>query len=402
MEPTESAGRWTQEEHAAFLRGMQMFGRRWTKVAQVVGSRTTVQVRSHAQKWEIKRAKEGNKTKENIGGDGAFDIPAARPGGIFDGKGAPQQNTAGRGRRKGNRKATAGDLEEKFPNVTQNPMLAKRGRGISGTRSGSKASRSTERSVMGQTKQTGRRGRPPAIRTNTDRSHHEDYDYGDQSGGVTDHEGYSAGSSFEASYHESSFWAEARGGAPSFEQGAWRGTSDDTVEESGMKMDDSTNTGMRDFGIGSLGASTHWGSTTSMEAMQEPDQIDVIAANAASSFNANMWALTWDEDGVGDAGDGEQWMEDWVSEEFSSDYTSSDLTMDTDDGLFYDPSTPPFTWGSNFPGSYGIAGSFPGSMPPPPPPLSTTTSCVSIQLEGELDMDPLDAMDAELLIQSGQ
>jgi len=33
---------------------MGIYGRRWTKVADVVGTRTTVQVRSHAQKWEIK------------------------------------------------------------------------------------------------------------------------------------------------------------------------------------------------------------------------------------------------------------------------------------------------------------------------------------------------------------
>jgi len=51
-------GRWTSEEHALFIKGMEQFGRRWTKVADVVGTRTTIQVRSHAQKWEIKVAKD--------------------------------------------------------------------------------------------------------------------------------------------------------------------------------------------------------------------------------------------------------------------------------------------------------------------------------------------------------
>jgi len=50
-------GRWSEEEHALFLRGVSLHGRSWSKVAQVVGSRTTVQVRSHAQKYELKMGK---------------------------------------------------------------------------------------------------------------------------------------------------------------------------------------------------------------------------------------------------------------------------------------------------------------------------------------------------------
>ena len=37
---------------------MAIYGRRWTKVAEVVGTRTTVQVRSHAQKYEMKAEKD--------------------------------------------------------------------------------------------------------------------------------------------------------------------------------------------------------------------------------------------------------------------------------------------------------------------------------------------------------
>eukprot|EP00618_Florenciella_parvula_P021054 CAMPEP_0119482750 /NCGR_PEP_ID=MMETSP1344-20130328/10461_1 /TAXON_ID=236787 /ORGANISM="Florenciella parvula, Strain CCMP2471" /LENGTH=62 /DNA_ID=CAMNT_0007517187 /DNA_START=291 /DNA_END=476 /DNA_ORIENTATION=- len=47
-------GRWTPEEHELFLKGKAIHGLSWTKVAEVVGTRTTVQVRSHAQKYEIK------------------------------------------------------------------------------------------------------------------------------------------------------------------------------------------------------------------------------------------------------------------------------------------------------------------------------------------------------------
>jgi SHAQKYF class myb-like DNA-binding protein len=50
-------GRWTQQEHELFLEGMTIHGRSWTKVAEIVKTRTTVQVRSHAQKFEMKAAK---------------------------------------------------------------------------------------------------------------------------------------------------------------------------------------------------------------------------------------------------------------------------------------------------------------------------------------------------------
>ena len=53
----EKTGRWTDEEHTRFLHGLELFGKKWTKVADVVGSRTTVQVRSHAQKY-FKKVKE--------------------------------------------------------------------------------------------------------------------------------------------------------------------------------------------------------------------------------------------------------------------------------------------------------------------------------------------------------
>jgi len=52
-------GRWTREEHEAFLEGLKMHGREWKKVAQKITSRTSAQIRSHAQKYFTKLAKEG-------------------------------------------------------------------------------------------------------------------------------------------------------------------------------------------------------------------------------------------------------------------------------------------------------------------------------------------------------
>jgi SHAQKYF class myb-like DNA-binding protein len=46
----QSAGRWTHAEHQAFLEGMKECGREWKKVAIRIPTRTSAQIRSHAQK----------------------------------------------------------------------------------------------------------------------------------------------------------------------------------------------------------------------------------------------------------------------------------------------------------------------------------------------------------------
>ncbi len=40
----DNAGRWTNDEHERFMHGLDLYGKKWTKIAEVVGSRTTVQV----------------------------------------------------------------------------------------------------------------------------------------------------------------------------------------------------------------------------------------------------------------------------------------------------------------------------------------------------------------------
>jgi SHAQKYF class myb-like DNA-binding protein len=47
----EQTGRWTKEEHEAFLSALQLYGKEWKKVAAKVKTRTVVQTRTHAQKY---------------------------------------------------------------------------------------------------------------------------------------------------------------------------------------------------------------------------------------------------------------------------------------------------------------------------------------------------------------
>jgi len=50
----EHTGRWSEQEHQLFIQAVALYGRKWIKVAEHVGTRTTIQVRSHAQKFEAK------------------------------------------------------------------------------------------------------------------------------------------------------------------------------------------------------------------------------------------------------------------------------------------------------------------------------------------------------------
>ena len=57
----EHTGRWTKEEHDAFLSALSMYGKEWKKVAAKVRTRTVVQTRTHAQKYFQKLQKANEK-----------------------------------------------------------------------------------------------------------------------------------------------------------------------------------------------------------------------------------------------------------------------------------------------------------------------------------------------------
>ncbi|CAN0430145.1 unnamed protein product, partial [Hapterophycus canaliculatus] len=67
-------GRWTSEEHAAFLHGLRLFQRdNWAAVASVVPTRTVLQVRTHAQKY-FNKVDKGEEFPEEVRMEGRPEI----------------------------------------------------------------------------------------------------------------------------------------------------------------------------------------------------------------------------------------------------------------------------------------------------------------------------------------
>lgn len=57
-------GRWTVEEHFLFLEALKIFGKEWKRVQQHVGTRSSTQARSHAQKFFVKLDKRGQSLED--------------------------------------------------------------------------------------------------------------------------------------------------------------------------------------------------------------------------------------------------------------------------------------------------------------------------------------------------
>ncbi|KAK6121870.1 hypothetical protein DH2020_044385 [Rehmannia glutinosa] len=61
---SKSRESWTEPEHDKFLEAIQLFDRDWKKIEAFVGSKTVIQIRSHAQKYFLKAQKGG--TNEHL------------------------------------------------------------------------------------------------------------------------------------------------------------------------------------------------------------------------------------------------------------------------------------------------------------------------------------------------
>lgn len=58
-----TTGRWTHDEHQLFLEGLKLYKKQWKQIADLIKTRTVVQIRTHAQKYFQKLMKM-NKTDE--------------------------------------------------------------------------------------------------------------------------------------------------------------------------------------------------------------------------------------------------------------------------------------------------------------------------------------------------